>query len=425
MARILIWKILIPHCELDIFNMDTIHDLDNTVNGPQGFGLYNVGNKLWFQGLISEIDDGENIITFRETNMSIDFINQNFDLIIYPMANIFGVEYAGALDAISEMFEKINIPTYIISCGVQTKTYDDLSDLINIIKLPSKRFITAIKNTGGNFALRGHFTNEFFRKLGFNDAVVTGCPSLYQLGRNLTIDNNKVSEKNFKPILNGNYISCKKYLERYHDSIFIDQDCYINLFIELEKITCKDKLSINDFKTILYNYGTQELNYVLSKRIHVFSNMPVWRNEIIENKFNFSYGGRIHGSIMSILSGVPALLVPIDSRIREMGEFFDIPIDYSFSNNSNLYEKYLKVDYKKFNETYNEKFDNYQKFLIDNGILKNRINSENAFFTKTYVPETFNTFKSDYKKVGTYVVNSKAKLECFSYLLKFKRKLVG
>lgn len=57
----------------------------------------------------------------------------------------------------------------------------------------SKRFISTIYKTGGQFALRGWFTAEFFKKLGFDNPAVVGCPSLYQLGRNLKITKKKLT----------------------------------------------------------------------------------------------------------------------------------------------------------------------------------------------------------------------------------------
>lgn len=60
-------------------------------------------------------------------------------------------------------FEKIKIPVFIISCGVQADSYEDLNDLVKSTGNVSKRFISTIYKTGGQFALRGWFTAEFLK----------------------------------------------------------------------------------------------------------------------------------------------------------------------------------------------------------------------------------------------------------------------
>lgn len=155
----------------------------------------NYGNKLWFQAIISIIDTPENEIYYYEPMMLPEYINSEFDFIIYPMANIFNEYFADYIDSSVNFLKQIKIPTYIIACGAQADSYDCLDRLVEKIGDKSKRFIDSVYNTGGEFALRGYFTKEFFDRLGNNTAMVTGCPSIYQMERNLRIDNTKVSKK--------------------------------------------------------------------------------------------------------------------------------------------------------------------------------------------------------------------------------------
>lgn len=142
---------------------------------------------MWYQGLISEISTDDNEITYYDQKMKQEEINEKFDMVIYPMANIFSKEFSTYLDELSNFFEKIKISVFIISCCVQADSYEDLNDLVKSTGNVSKRFISTIYKTGGQFALSGWFTAEFFKKLGFDNPAVVGCPSLYQLGRNLKI----------------------------------------------------------------------------------------------------------------------------------------------------------------------------------------------------------------------------------------------
>ena len=120
---------------------------------------------------------------------------------------------------------KIKIPVYIIACGAQTDSYDHLDDLILKIGSEASRFIDAIYHTGGEFALRGHFTQEFFKRLGYTQAVVTGCPSMFQVGPELKIVKN--SQIN-RLLINGKIKSFEGIMRSFPESIYMDQDSFLD-----------------------------------------------------------------------------------------------------------------------------------------------------------------------------------------------------
>lgn len=95
------------------------------------------------------------------------------------MAIITSVGYVFLMETLAERFRRIRIPVYVIACRIQASGYDQLSEIVCALNGPASRFISRVYDTGGEFALRGSFTKEFFDKLGFPSAVVTGCPSLY------------------------------------------------------------------------------------------------------------------------------------------------------------------------------------------------------------------------------------------------------
>lgn len=181
MNRVLIWKKITPGGEYDIYRgMDTKQEY-------LWQSTFNVGNRLWFQGIMSAIDTNENEYGFLCDGLTPEIINEKFDFVIFPMANIFNRAFRYYLNG--DIFNKINIPVYVIACGAQADSYDDIDALVDDIGNLSKSFISAIYNTGGEFALRGNFTKEFFERLGFHSAVVTGCPSMYQNGRDFVAVN--------------------------------------------------------------------------------------------------------------------------------------------------------------------------------------------------------------------------------------------
>ena len=87
---------------------------------------------------------------------------------------------------------------------------------------------------------------------------------------------------------------------------------------------------------------------------------------------------------MAILSGIPSVIVNVDSRVQEMAEFYNIPnIDYKDArelvNQQNaIYTLYDKTDYSEFNKSFPEKYNGFKEFLNRCGIVKN-INTNNRF----------------------------------------------
>lgn len=381
MSRVLIWKRVAPGSENAIFTPTDYDHLYTLAINNWGGACPNWGNKLWIQGIYSEIDTGENTYGFLPEVIDADQINQEYDFIIFPMANIFNQDYLHMIRATADHLEKIRIPVYIIACGAQADRYEDLPDLVDAIGDESKRFIKAVYNTGGEFALRGYFTKEFFDRLGFPSAVVTGCPSLYQLGRDFRVAEDKCNVCDLYPVFNGRISQFSKLMQVFPESAFMDQD---QLFFALLK---PDYLEQTDFRfqanfAKMYGLDTPEL--ISQGRIVMATDMDDWLGYLKERGFNYAFGSRIHGTIMALLSGIPATIAACDTRTREMAEFFDIPQTVAESrykpNEDVLYKAYEQMDYNPFNRTFSEKFDAFEQFLKKHGIVSH-INCDNRFFT--------------------------------------------
>lgn len=381
MSRVLIWNRLRPGSELDIFHATDYAKLyDHVMTDWKGI-CQNWGNRLWFQGIYSALDTGENTYDFLPDTIDYEKINSEYDLIILSMANVFNPEYAWGMHNYAEMFSHIRIPVYVIACGVQADSYDALDDVIHGVREDASQFIRSVYRTGGEFALRGYFTKEFFDRLGFHSAVVTGCPSLYQMGPDFRVNIASVQQDGLRPVFNGRVKKFAELMDAFPVSAFIDQDeCLAPLFN-------RAYLSNPDFRfqlRFMHNYGICTARHLAENRIRMFADMNEWRRFLQSNNFNYAFGSRIHGTIMSLLSGLPATIVVGDSRTREMAEFFDIP-NYSVPKNHTLTEQdvreqYQRMDYSEFNQNFAVHFRYYEKFLTDRNIVSH-VNCNNHFFT--------------------------------------------
>lgn len=342
----------------------------------------NFGNKVWLQGILSEIDVKETTYEFGYDELSEDFINHNYDCVLLPLANCFHLNWVQYMEKRASHISKLKIPVYVIACGIQAKSYDEIDTLVGAIKEPSTKFIKSVYNTGGEFALRGYFTAEFFSRLGFKDAVVTGCPSIFQMGRNLTISNEKVPKEDFISTINGTFklpvtekcIKTSDFIcQDIYGKMLYDPECFVSNPIDFRRILKYIKRGDYDFVRALAN-----------NKIKLFADTQQWMSYYVHNNVSFSFGSRIHGTIMPILSGVPSLCYTTDARTREMAEFFDIPHITPSQNPSkkDMYEWYCETDYSTFNNNFSKRFDDFEKFLQKCGLVK-KINQKNSFMKKT------------------------------------------
>ncbi|MDD6157380.1 MAG: polysaccharide pyruvyl transferase family protein [Lachnospiraceae bacterium] len=341
----------------------------------------NTGNKVWMQGIISELSTPENQLVYYDPKMTFEQINANFDMVLFSTANLFCRKFLDEMEEYSSFFSEIKIPVFVISCGAQANSYDDLHNLCADIRKPATKFIDTIYNTGGEFGLRGYFTKEVFDCLMSNTAVVTGCPSLFQNGRTLKISEEKLDSHLIKPVFNGSLPFKNDVFKEYPDSIYIDQNFYFN---ELYAPSFWDNIEISNhgIYQLIKKYKLQYLNLLVSNRLKLFVDIPEWRSFLQQNGYNLSLGSRIHGNIMALLSGIPAIIYAQDTRTREMAEFYNIPYflpEHKFQKS--VYDIYQNADFRKFNLEFSSKYDAFENFLIQHGIVE-KMNTDNIFWSK-------------------------------------------
>jgi hypothetical protein len=110
---------------------------------------------------------------------------------------------------------------------------------------------------------------------------------------------------------------------------------------------------------------------IFENRLHLLLDIQDWADYLLYHGYNFSCGSRIHGNILPILCGIPSAICPLDMRVKEMAEYFEIPmIEKKKLLTENLWEIYNNVSYERFNNTFASKYEYYINFLVERGILR-------------------------------------------------------
>lgn len=337
---------------------------------------YNTGDFVYFIAGISYFYDDSLDVTFIKQKSLEDkirrdgnWVKNNFDICIHMEANILNPVYIGEMLEKAKLFKQMQVPIFILGVGTQS-SIDYSTKFLTEIRESAKLYLDAIMGSGGSITARGYFTQYIVEKLGFSKVFVSGCPSLYYMGERCNVIQRKVGKDEFRPALNGEYISSidNKIYEDNPTALFFDQGHYLPELYEPNRVS--------KYESHIYPF----VKLYEESRIDGDMNYWLWSKRIKET-CNFSYGTRIHGNIIALQNEIAAFVKVCDSRVREIVEFFDIPnsMNTKFDEKKDsLYDLYRQLDYKKYMQTRDKCFRKFSKWLEEKKI-PNVLGKNNAY----------------------------------------------
>ena len=296
-----------------------------------------------------------------------DHINQHFDVLVFVPANTIALFARRTLLRWTGCLEKVKIPVIAVGMGAQSD-YDFSTSFLDSIKDECSKFVKSILKNNGFIGTRGYFTSECLKKLGFkenSDFQTIGCPSLFLHGDDLKIETPKLSPDGLRIAFNGftlwNMESKNFFIKKYPNSIFIDQEEFYRLLYKPQELTWKELQYLSDKNAVFLS------NY-LEDRVKLYGDFPAWCDDLKKYGINFSFGCRIHGNVVSLLNKIPCYIDSIDSRIRELCEYFVIPntrFNHDFPDPHEIYEQ---TNYDKFNKNIVDRYATFRDFANKCGL---------------------------------------------------------
>ncbi len=301
----------------------------------------------------------------------IDRINDEFDMVVLPLANAFRDDFLTPLGRLTTVVEGLRIPVVVTGIGGQLAIDGDPRNSRPDIDEAAGRFVRAVLERSESIGVRGEFTTGYLEHLGIDpDRIdIIGCPSLHvsppetvvarpagPLGADARIALNLTpGVPAARTLLEHNY-------SRYPNLTYLAQDNdTLGLLLWGEEFDTPDGMP-------------GSLDHVLCRedKIRVIIDPAPWLDFLRSQ--DFACGTRIHGNVAALLAGTPAFVLAHDSRTLELCRYHRIPYlelgpDGTAGGESlDVADLYARADLDAFNAFRPTAYATWKAFLRRNGV---------------------------------------------------------
>ncbi|MCM1968533.1 MULTISPECIES: polysaccharide pyruvyl transferase family protein [Streptomyces] len=299
-------------------------------------------------------------------------INEEYDAFVVPLANAFRPSFEASLKRMTQLIKQLKIPVVVVGVGAQTSlTYDPAR--LKPIEPSVREFVSAVLDRSASIGVRGEFTAQYLKDMGFRDVEVIGCPSMFMYGKELTV-RKKVPAltPESRVAINGSHSAVRSQgvgriiMEthaRYPNLRYIGQN-----LTDGKQLHWREVAGPNGKITAMPTHPDHPMYQEGKARVYI--DPVTWIDDL--RGFDYSFGSRIHGNIAALLAGTPATVLCGDSRTLELCRYFDIPhhrIDQLGADAdvdpARLYEE---ADFGPLVNGHQERFERFTGFLDRNGL---------------------------------------------------------
>lgn len=329
----------------------------------------NTGNMMFINSIYRNLmtHDFELIPDYyrlRLTEKQIDFMNSECSLFCIPLADAFRNDNILQLERMAALVERLKIPCVIIGVGLREKYTQKLGTYS--FDNAAKRLISAVLDKSSIIGCRGEFTGKYLHKLGFSEEkhyTVIGCPSMYMFGSSLHIRDPKVCE-NPTIAYNANTLAPDDIGYFFKRSVLRTEKSY---FVQQKQSEIRQVFLGGDFPENIYGDDLY-LRMLSEERIKYFTNVIAWIDFL--KKCDYSVSTRFHGAVAAIHAGTPGMVIPIDSRMKELCEYHKLPIlRINEINEHTMIEDVIeRLDFHLPEQVAEQNFKHFLEFLHKNSI---------------------------------------------------------
>ncbi|MFF7897326.1 polysaccharide pyruvyl transferase family protein [Streptomyces sp. NPDC088817] len=334
----------------------------------------NSGNLIFSDAAhkILETPDTEVVSNGMRTVVSAaDRINEEYDVFVVPLANAFRPSFETSLKRLTKLINKLKIPVVVLGVGAQS-SLDYNSSRLKPMESSVRGFVSAVLDRSASIGVRGEFTGQYLKDLGFRDVEVIGCPSMFMYGQELPVEKRVTAlTAGSRIAINGSHSAVRS--GGLHKVITRTHARYPHLRYIGQNLTDARQLHWRDLDSSagrITQMPTHPDHPMYQEgKVRVYVDPITWINDLRE--FDFSFGSRIHGNIAALLAGTPATVLCGDSRTLELCRYFEIPhhrLDQLPEDGLDPAQLYEEADFTALTKGHRERFERFTAFLDKNGL---------------------------------------------------------
>lgn len=278
----------------------------------------NTGNLVWQYGIAKVLHHPRNQVTIERhpydihdcdlplTQGAPEAVNDQFDHVVFSGANVISRRQVWRLERLMPLLLGLQVPLTVCSIGAQADHGD--YQLLHGIEGIVKKFVGIVLDRSPSIGVRGAFTAEYLSSLGFSKYVkIIGCPSFYMGGEKATFASPEHKFTDEKALI-GDTPNLRARLYRKAVKIFGSSfDVVSQSYVEQDT-----------------QLDVEELIAIREGRLHSFTTFHEWK--AFAQKHSVSLSGRIHGTVVALHAGIPAVLIAHDKRTQELGQHLGVPM---------------------------------------------------------------------------------------------------
>ncbi|MFC3529671.1 polysaccharide pyruvyl transferase family protein [Paracoccus mangrovi] len=330
----------------------------------------NTGNYMFTQAMFRQLTGELHHLSF---DFDVSRIGEEFDHLVIPAAN--WMNEKSDWTAMADWIEAAPVPVTVIGLGLQASS-QDLAEVK--VSDSAIRLARVLSSKSPHISVRGDFTRDWLLSIGVRNVVTTGCPSLY-----MRLNDPALARNEGELVLQSTrYYMTQAFLNHpgtnrdvfglagKYDTHMI----YQSEFNEIERMVfgrVTEGTPGEALMPALYGLETDaDYHAYLARRGHVFCDLDEWSG-FLQGTAGV-IGTRLHGSILALNSGVPAILIPHDSRTGELVDFAAIPTIHpegiASYTRADLHAVLHGADIGRFLDTRSRNGLIYRQFLRDCGL---------------------------------------------------------
>lgn len=270
-------------------------------------------------------------------------INNNCGVGVLPCANVLGSHHDAGSRA--SALAKLKIPLVAIGLGAQSGSYSKFPEVPAGTLQWLHEIYSRRKGAEANIAVRGEYTRKVLEHLGFREGIeVLGCPSLF-IHESPNLGQIIAKRLNSKPVKIGvaagnpsRPVSKKLELKLLEYAASTGGSYVIQHPLEFVKAARREARDLSpewSEKILKFiggdaaqnnSFDASERAVVIEKALahaQVFFDIDSWMQHL--QNHDLVIGMRIHGIMLALQAGIPAVCITHDSRTQELCETMMIP----------------------------------------------------------------------------------------------------